>query len=215
MKDGMAMRKPAAIDALADEVLCLLSAKPEASEIILGGYFALQHYAHYRRTHDVDAWWRLRASPAAEQAIRQTMAAVAAAPGFELRERRFGETVSFELLGDGRKHFSFQIAVRSVTLDEPVASPWPPIWIETLPDNVGSKMNALVGRGSPRDFTDIKHVVGAGLLSVADCWALWSRKNAGAAPDAARQKVLLHLTALEARRPLDTITDADERERAR
>jgi len=209
------MKKPAAIDPLAEQILQQLSRRPEASEIILGGYFALQHYVDYRRTYDIDAWWRLRASLAAEQAIRQVTATVAAENHLEFRERRFGETISFELLTQGKKRFSFQIAVRSVGLEEPVESAWPPILIETLSDNIGSKMNALVDRGSPRDFTDVKHVIDAGLKTVLECWQLWSRKNPTGDSLAAKQNVLIHLAAIEARRPLHAIADSTERERAR
>jgi hypothetical protein len=86
--------------------------------------------------------------------------------------------------------------------------------IETPADNIGSKMNALVDRGSPRDFTDIGHVVGVGLFTIEPCWELWSRKNPGEHIDIARQKVMLHLTWLEARRPLESIIVPAERERA-
>jgi predicted amidohydrolase len=88
------------------------------------------------------------------------------------------------------------------------------VLIEILGDNIGSKMNALVDRGSPRDFLDIKHVTEAGLLSVGRCWELWLAKNPETSLQAAKQKVLLHLSALEARRPLDTISDPEARERA-
>ena len=69
----LAMTKPRSVDPLADEILNRLSEHPEASEIVLGGYFALQHYADYRRTHDLDAWWRSHASKPADDAIRSVM----------------------------------------------------------------------------------------------------------------------------------------------
>ncbi len=40
-------------------------------------------------------------------------------------------------------------------LEDSIESAWAPIKIKTLRDNVGAKMNALVGRGAPRDFIDI------------------------------------------------------------
>lgn len=209
----VAMNKPVQIDPRADRVLTLLVGKLEASEIVLGGYFALQHYAYYRSTHDIDAWWKTRANPGTEQVIRAAMQQLAAAEGYELRERRFGETASFELARGNKKEFSFQISVRSVGLEEPVASAWPPVLIETLADNIASKMNALVDRGAPRDFTDIKHVVDEGLVTTEGVWDLWGRKNPGEPLDSAKQKVLLHLTGLEGRRPLDSIRDEAERER--
>src|SRR5262245_26239428 len=76
-------RKPAAIDPLAERILVELARTPEASQIVLGGYFALQHYAEYRRTNDIDAWWRERAQPAVESRIREVMQHVAASEGSE------------------------------------------------------------------------------------------------------------------------------------
>jgi hypothetical protein len=99
--------------------------------------------------------------------------------------------------------------------EEPQLSAWAPLRIETLADNVGSTMNALVNRGAPRDFLDIHAVVGAGLFTPTHCWELWQAKNSGQSIDAARRNVLLPLTGLESRRPLDAITDPAARERAR
>jgi len=86
------MKKPAAIDPRAEKVLSLLAGKPEAAEIVLGGYFALRYYVDYRQTHDVDAWWKTRAHPDAEALIREAMRRVAEGEGCELKERKFGET---------------------------------------------------------------------------------------------------------------------------
>jgi hypothetical protein len=116
------MTKPLQLDPLAEAVLARLSGKPEAQEIVLRGCFALQHYADYRETHDIDAWWKTRSKSATEEVIRQAMDAVARKEGFGLRERRFGDTFSFELVRDDSRRFSFQIAVRSVGLEEPLPS---------------------------------------------------------------------------------------------
>lgn len=202
------------IDPLAESILAELSRHAGSEQVVLGGYFALRQHVDYRTTHDIDAWWKTRADPLAETAIRAAMRKVASDQGLILNERRFGETVSFELRQHKSKVFSFQISVRSIALELPQASSWPPILIETLADNVASKMNALVDRGSPRDFTDIHQVVKAGLQDVPTCWNLWERKNPGEPSLAARQKVLLHLTALELRRPESSIADALEKERA-
>lgn len=209
------MTKPRQLDPLADRVLSLLAGIPEADRIVLGGYLALQHHLDYRSTHDIDAWWRDRADAGAEAAIRRVMQQVADETGMTLEERRFGDTLSLELVRDGRQRFSFQIAVRSVALEESVPSAWPPLRIETVADNVGAKMNALVNRGAPRDFLDIHAVVTAGLLTARRCWELWQAKNPGGSVGAAQRNLLLHLASLEARRPLDSITDPAARERAR
>jgi hypothetical protein len=208
------MNKPRQLDPIAERVLSALSRVPGAEKIILGGYFALQHYVDYRRTHDIDAWWKDRVDPDADAAIREAMRQVGDEQHLELRERRFGDTLSFELARAGAHVFSFQIAVRTIALEEPYASAWPPILIETLADNVGAKMNALVSRGAPRDFLDIKAVVDNGLLSSTRCWALWEAKNPGASAGAARQNVLVHLSGIEARRPLHVIADAEARAQA-
>ncbi|HEY3241852.1 MAG TPA: nucleotidyl transferase AbiEii/AbiGii toxin family protein [Phycisphaerae bacterium] len=209
------MRPPENLDPLAEKILRALAGQPQAAEIVLGGYLALQHYLNYRQTRDIDAWWRQRASPEAERAILAAMQRVAADEGLEVRERRFGETLSVELVRQGQKRFSFQIAVRTIALEPALVSAWPPILIETLADNIGSKMNALVERGAPRDFLDIRNVVQQGLVQVVDCWQLWTRKNPGEDVDAARQKALLHLSALDTRRPLASIKDVTERDEAR
>jgi len=207
-------RKPARLDPLAERILSELSRDRAAAEIVLGGYLALQHYSDYRRTHDIDAWWRRGPTPDAETAIREVMKRIAAEERSELKERRFGETISFELFRAGRKNFSFQIAARSVELEPPLTSAWPPIGLETLNDNIGAKMNALVDRGSPRDFADIYHVAAAGLVNAAECWRLWERKNPGESIEPAKRKVLHHLTALATRRPLESIANAAERRQA-
>jgi hypothetical protein len=77
--------------------------------------------------------------------------------------------------------------------------------IETLDDNVASKMMALVGRGAPRDFVDIKEVVDAGLMSAARCWELWTAKGPGIALDDALVRVQTHLERIEARMPLERL----------
>jgi len=209
------MTKPRHLDPLAEHVLSLLAGIPEADRIVLGGYLALQHHLDYRSTHDIDAWWRDRADAAAEASIRRVMQQVAADTRMTLRERRFGDTMSFELVREGQQRFSFQIAVRSIEIEEAVPSAWPPLRVETLADNVGGKMNALVNRGAPRDFLDIHAVVTGGLLTSERCWQLWQAKNPDGAVDTAKRNLLLHLASIEARRPLDTIPDPSERDRAR
>lgn len=207
--------RPERVDPLASEILERLRDSPAAGEIVLGGYFALKHYLDYRATHDLDAWWRTGRTEEAMRAIREAVGTVAERHGMEWREREWGETVSFDLLREGRRVFSFQVAVRTVELEPSTESPWFPIRLESLEDNIGAKMNALVQRGAARDFLDINEVVTRGLASVDTCWKLWSRKNEGQDPEAARANALKHLEALEQRRPLDGIEDPDERSAAR
>lgn len=110
--------------------------------------------------------------------------------------------------------FTVQIALRSVAVDEPLPSVWAPVWIESFRDNLGAKMNALVGRGAPRDFTDVFEVCRRLLASPNDCWSLWQRKNPDQAVHEAKSRVLHHLEQIAARRPVASLGDLAERERA-
>lgn len=91
--------------------------------------------------------------------------------GTTLRVRNWGETQSYELQNAGQTVFSFQVAVRSFALEPAALSAWPPVQIETLLDNLGAKMNALVARGVPRDFLDAYTVVERGIASIEELWA--------------------------------------------
>ena len=202
-------------EGLATDVLSALRKFPEAGELVLGGYFALRRYVDYRTTHDLDAWWRTGRTETTMTSVRRAMGEVAERHGLELSERSWGETVSFELVEEGRKIFSFQIAVRSVELEPAAESPWPPLLVESLADTVGSKMNALVQRGAPRDFLDIREVVVRDVVSVQQCWDWWSTKNPHIDIDLARAQGLRHLEGIEARRPLEAIDSGEEQEAAR
>jgi hypothetical protein len=210
--------RPAAIDPLAAELLAALQAFPATRHFVLGGYFALKHYCDYRPTHDVDAWWDPAAGEAergaARAALRTVLGPLCERHQLNLHRRHFGDTESWELARGQTKVFSFQIATRTVQLEPYLASPWPPLQIESLADNAGSKMNALVQRAAPRDFVDVRHLVLAGLLTPAECWRLWQRKNPDLVFDDARAELARRLHELELRRPLETIADSAERERA-
>jgi hypothetical protein len=107
-----------------------------------------------------------------------------------------------------------QVALRSVALDAPLQSAWAPVLIETFRDNLGAKMNALVGRGAPRDFADVFEVCRRGLATPGDCWLLWQQKNSDQNESEAKSRVLLHLEQIAARRPLSNVSDPAERQRA-
>jgi hypothetical protein len=202
-------------DVLAREILEELRGSPEAAEIVLGGYFALRRYVDYRQTNDIDAWWKTGRIEASVDRIRAAMLAIARRRGFQLAERGIGETLSFEFVDAGSRIFSFQIAPRNVELRSAAVTEWAPILIESLEDTGGSKMNALVNRGAPRDFLDINAVVVRRVASVEQCWHWWREKNPSADPTQAKVQVLHHLEALEQRRPIEAIADSEERARAR
>jgi predicted nucleotidyltransferase component of viral defense system len=133
----------------------------------------------------------------------------------ELKQRSWGDTESFELLtANDAKLFSFQIASRSVALDPPLDSAWQPVKIESFRDNLGSKMNALVNRGAPRDFLDVHEICNAGLATVKECWDTWQLKNKEQDLHQAKANIARHLELLERRRPVGSITSAAERKRA-
>jgi hypothetical protein len=208
---------PSEMDPLALQVLERLRRHPEARFIILGGHFALRCYLDYRSTHDLDGWWSSGVSAAdrrsARAVIHDVAGEVAAAHGLTLVERSWGDTeaLDFQREESGRRRtvFSVQVAERTVELEPPIASPWAPIPIETLRDNLASKMNALVARGAPRDFRDVYEVVHAGLATAPECWHLWQAKNPDAPIDQARVQVVKHLESIAERRPLDRIPEPE------
>lgn len=210
-------RPPRDIDPLAAQVLERLRHHPEARFVVLGGHFALRCYLEYRATHDLDGWWSSSISSAqrrdARTVIRQVAEEVAAAHGLSILERSWEDTeaLDFQREESGRRRtvFSVQVAQRTVELDPPIESPWPPIPIETLRDNLASKMNALVARGAPRDFRDVYEVVQAGLATVPECWDLWQAKNPDIRIDRARAQVVKHLESIAGRRPLDQLLERE------
>lgn len=224
--EPMEPRRPLSLDPLAIEILEQLRGFPESSYLILGGHFALKHYIDYRPTHDVDAWWSTQADKTIQQAVladlRGILNAVAELHGLTVYERHtMSDVDSLALRRDGKTVFTVQIAPRSVELEQPVggeASPWRPIAIETLVDNVGAKMNALVNRGAPRDFLDVYTVVTAGLVTADECWNWWRGKNPKLDIRLAKAQVVKHLAAIELRQPLHRLQEperqrVDERRR--
>ena len=211
LRQGDETARSRAIDPLADAILERLRRFPEVRALVLGGYLALRQYADYRYTHDIDAWWATDVDTTTRNAalarVREVCVAVATENGLTVVERPFGEVVSLEFRQPpaGRTIFSVQIGDRSIELEPPLPSPWAPVRIEALADTIGAKMNALVARGAPRDFVDVREIVVRGLSTTAQMWELWDRKNPGRDRAAALAQVLHHLAALEARRPLDQV----------
>jgi len=205
---------PRSLNAFSRELLDLLAGHSEAADIVIGGGVALAHYLDYRDTVDLDAWWRTAPTAAATGLITESMQAMASRHALAFQQRRWGDTESFELLRDGRKVFSLQIATRGHYLDEALPAAWKPVMIETLQDNVASKMTALVERGAPRDLRDVHELCTRGLMTVEDCWRLYARKNPDQKPSVGADKVLFSLERLELQRPLDTIPDPTDRQQA-
>ncbi|HOX04671.1 MAG TPA: nucleotidyl transferase AbiEii/AbiGii toxin family protein [Candidatus Paceibacterota bacterium] len=189
-----------------------------AACLSLGGAFGLAHYHQYRTTNDVDAWWTESAIAADKSCVLDRVQA-ALQPFGTVSRREHGEVVSIELREAGQTLFSFQVARRSVQIGTTRPSPWPPVGLDSLEDLIAAKMAALIARGAPRDFLDIRELCRVGLASVAECWRLWrcrEEKRGVSAPDTAiaREAVLLHLSRIEKMRPLSDIADNADRERA-
>jgi len=207
-------KPPAAIHPLSRELLESLAGHPEAADIVIGGGVALSHYLEYRDTVDLDAWWRAEPRADVLALLETTMREIAVRHGLGFRRRSWGETESLELLRGTVKQYSFQISRRTVTLDDVLPSSWQPICIETLRDNVASKMTALIQRGAPRDFLDIYHVCTRGVISKEDCWNAFTAKNPGIAIDEARRKIIARLAMIESTRPIETIQSVEARQQA-
>ncbi|NDC53129.1 MAG: hypothetical protein EBZ74_02280 [Planctomycetia bacterium] len=202
---------PSRLCGYAREVLELLAGHAAAAEIVIGGGVALSHYVEYRDTFDLDAWWATAPTSSARELMGRAMHTVAERHGLTLTRRTWGETESYELADGPRKVFSLQIAARDRFLEPTLEAAWPPVRLETLRDNVASKMTALVERGAPRDLRDVYHLCHRGILSAAECWQLYCQKNPGHDVQTAADKVLHCVERLEMQRPLDTIESQDER----
>jgi len=202
---------PSRLGVYAREVLEFLAGHEAAAEIVLGGGIALAHYVDYRDTFDLDAWWAVAPTEPANALLDEAMQTVAARHGMTCVRRSWGETVSLELVAGQRKVFSLQIAPRDRYLDATLEAEWSPVRIETLRDNIASKMNALVNRGAPRDLRDIHEVCRRGLMSATQCWELYEEKNPGWSARDAAGKVLHAVERLEIQRPLDSISDDKQR----
>ena len=206
--------QPDNLHQFASELLENLAGHAEAAEIVIGGGVALSHYLQYRETVDLDAWWRAEPRADALALLERAMQAIALRHGLDYRRRSWGETDSLELLQGNRKLFSFQISRRTLAIDDAIPSAWQPVWIETLRDNVASKMTALVQRGAPRDFLDIYQLCTRNVSSMAECWAWFMEKNPGVAIDEAKRKIIARLAMIETTRPLETIAADAAREQA-
>ena len=211
-------RLPKDISPFARSCIDALAADGLGRHLSLGGAFGLAHYHEYRPTHDVDAWWRQPIKQEERDAVVRALTQALTSFGI-VRTRSWGEVVSVELEQGGKTVFSFQIAHRSAQIDAPIDGVWPGgLGLDSFDELVASKMRALVERGAPRDFRDIHSLCMAGLCSAARCWQLWETRQRLAREDAdrarARSAIVTHLSRLAVARPLDRITDAEQREKA-
>lgn len=184
----------------------------------LGGAVGLFHYLDYRTTHDVDAWWYETTTEQQKRDVVKVLTAALSEFG-RVGVRSWGDVTSVELFQDDKTVFSFQIATRTVRLQDTISAGWIDIPLDSLPDLAAAKMVALVERGAPRDFLDIYSLCDAGLLNVEECWSFWQQRQAMSGSDAdlsrARLAIETHLQRIALHRPLEKIADAEQREQAR
>jgi hypothetical protein len=184
-------RKPADLDSRIAALLEWMGAQSWAERIVLGGALALKHYVNYRTTYDCDAWWTPAATTQEKGRILSEVEAYMSRqnPQATILRQRWGDVDSVKILENDQAVFSFQIADRSVQLQPYQESGWGRLLIESLTDNVGSKMCALVERGAPRDFLDVFQVCGmcgsarirTGLSAMRLHWhgCIWKELNSG------------------------------------
>lgn len=191
------------------------------ASLVIGGGVGLKHYLNLRPTHDLDLWWTREPESSDRRALEAVVAAVAKEHGYMLRHQSHGDVTSIAFVREADPDeaiFAVEVATRDVQLAPYGESAWSPVLLESLEDNVASKMVALVSRGYWRDFADIYAIVSNGLIANDDCWALWARKQQGLnrEPDVVSGKanVLRHLETLTLSRPIERFPEPAARARA-
>lgn len=206
--------RPSQLSSYAEVVLQTLAGAGLGHKISVGGALGLQHYCEYRVTNDIDAWWE-PSTTGEERELVLRLVEQAMRPFGSTRLRRWGEVSSVELMVEGRVVFSFQVAIRSAQLEPTTTLPWVDVALDSLPDLLASKMVALVERGAPRDFRDIYTLCQDGRVSGRECWRLWKERQQLAGSDIdpyrARLAIETHLSRIAQHRPLDTISDQEQR----
>ncbi len=210
--------KPSNLSRYAQVCLQALVEAGLSNHLSLGGAVGLFHYLDYRATHDVDAWWSEAVTERQKRDVVDTLT-VALSEFGRVSVRSWGDVVSVELLQENKVVFSFQIAARTIRLQEPVSAGWIDVPLDSLPDLLAAKMTALVERGAPRDFLDIYSLCEAGVVTVDECWSTWRQRRvmSGDNGDLSRARLAIetHLQRIALHRPLETIADPGQREQAR
>lgn len=211
-------KQPSHLSDYAEACLKALVRADLADRISIGGALGLFHYVDYRPTQDVDAWWSQTVTEAQKKEVIYAIQSELESFG-RVFTRSWGDVTSIELSQNNKKVFSFQIATRSVQLEQSISAGWIAIPLDSLTDLAASKMVALVERGSPRDFLDIYMLCRTGLLTINNCWDLWKKRQVLAGSDINTSRACLaietHLERIVMHRPLESISDMDQREQAK
>ncbi|MBI2925256.1 MAG: nucleotidyl transferase AbiEii/AbiGii toxin family protein [Verrucomicrobia bacterium] len=212
-----APQKPTTLDPRTEGLLEWMGAQPWAHLVVLGGGVALKHYVDYRPTKDCDAWWDAAATTDERQRVLEEVAAALLRlnPGCSLRRDDWGDVNSLAVVEQGKVVFSFQVAQRTSQLAPYLSSAWGGLRIESLEDNIASKMCAFVDRGVGRDFSDVYQIHHRLGWSAAQLWQLWQTKNPPRAVGDAKTKARVKFEVLVRSRPLERIQpEAQRRELA-
>jgi hypothetical protein len=206
-------QKPATLDPRTERLLEWMGGQPWAHLIVLGGGVALKHYVDYRPTKDCDAWWDSAASAEQRQRVLEETAAALLRlnPGCGQRRDDWGDVNSISVVEKGKVVFSFQIARRTSQLAPYLPSSWGSVQIESLEDNVASKLCAFVDRGVGRDFSDVYQIHHRLGWSAAQLWGLWRRKNPRREVSDAKAKARVKFEVLLRSRPLESIQPESRR----
>ncbi len=211
-------RQPSNLSRYAQVCLQALVDAGLSKRLSLGGAVGLFHFLDYRATHDVDAWWSEAVTEQQKRDVVDVLTVALSGSG-RVGVRSWGDVISVELLQENKTVFSFQIAARSVRLQDSVSAGWIDVPLDSLPDLLAAKMVALVERGAPRDFLDIYSLCEAGVVTVDECWSIWRQRQvmSGDNGDLARARLAIetHLERISLHRPLEKIADAGQREQAR
>ena len=205
--------KPTTLDPRAVALLEWMGAQPWAGFIVLGGGVALKHYLDYRGTKDCDAWWDGAVTAEQRQSVMTEISAALSRlnPGSTLRSDHWGEVNSISVVENGKVVFSFQIAQRTTQLAPYLNSTWGGVRIESLEDNIASKMSAFVDRGLGRDFSDVYQLHRQLGWTPVRLWELWQKKNPERRQCDAQAQAKVKFEVLVRSRPLEKITNELER----
>jgi hypothetical protein len=206
-------QKPSTLDPRAVALLEWMGAQPWAHLIVLGGGVALKHYLDYRGTKDCDAWWDDAVTAEQRQFVMTEISAALSRlnPGSTLRSDNWGEVNSVSVVESGKVVFSFQVAQRTTQLAPYLKSSWGGVRIESLEDNIASKMSAFVDRGLGRDFSDVYQLYRQLGWTPVRLWELWQKKNPERRLCDAQAQAKVKFEVLVRSRPLEKIAGDSER----